>query len=132
MFILIIGLSACCNSLIHSSNASVQDEKAMLNEIYDSNITPDYVLKMQENKIDVNTIVLKYFKMGESKEEVLSKLTQMKLSSNKKSDNRIVVSGIKGNDPLFCKDDDKTVELSFEFDRSSKLANIKSRYFRRQ
>ena len=129
---LVVGLSACNSPASQSNNVSEKGEKLMLSEIYDSKIQPDYFLKIQENNIEVTDIVLKYFKIGESKAEVVVKLDQMKIESNIKSDGRIVAFGIKGNNPLFCKDDDKTVEVAFEFDSSHKLSNINSRYFRRQ
>jgi len=129
---LVVGLSACNSPASQSNNVSEKGDKSMLNEIYDSKIQPDYFLKIQENNADVTSIVLKYFKIGESRSEVAAKLSQMKIESNKKSDGRIVAFSIKGNDPLFSKDDDKTVEMIFEFDSNSKFTNIKSRYFRRQ
>ncbi len=128
-FSLIIGLTACSSSASKEENKST---KMMLNEIYDSQIKPDYFLKIQENHEDVSNIVFKYFKVGESKEEVLLKLTKMNISPSENKNKTIVVSAIKGNDPLFHKDDDKTLEVMFEFDASNKLTNIKSRYFRRQ
>lgn len=129
---LVVGLSACSSPASQSNNESEKKEKAMLNEIYDSKNQPDYFLKIQVNNAEVTNIVLKYFKIGESRSEVVAKLSQMKIESNIKSDGRIVAFGIKGNNPLFCKDDDKTVEVAFEFDSSNKLSNIHSRYFRRQ
>ena len=122
---LIVGLTAC------SSSAS-KEEKMMLTEIFNSQIKPDYFLKIQENNENVSNIVFKYFKVAESKEEVLLKLIKMNISPSKNKNKMIVVSVIKGNDPLFYKDDDKTIEVMFEFDASNKLTNIKSRYFRRQ
>lgn len=131
---LIISLSACSSSANKEENTSIniKGEKMMLNEIYSSQIKPDHFLKIQENYAEVNSIVLKYFKIGENKNDVISKLTKMKVTLNKKSNGTIVVSAIKGNSPFFSKDDDKTVEVAFEFDDSNKLSNIKSRYFRRQ
>ncbi len=131
---LIIGLTACSSSASKEENKStnIKGEKMMLTEIFDSQIKPDYFLKIQENYEEVNSIVLKYFKIGENKAEVLLKLIQMKTNPNEKGNEIIVVSAIKGNSPFFRKDDDKTVEIVFEFDGNQKLANIKSRYFRRQ
>lgn len=130
--ILLIGLSACNSPASQSYNVSEKSDKAMLNEIYDSKIKPDHFLKIQENNTRVTSIVLKYFKIGENRSEIVVKLARMKIESNKKSDGRIVAFAIKGNNPLFSKDDDKTVEIAFEFDSGSKLINIQSRYFRRQ
>lgn len=130
--LLCIGLNTCWSSEIPYSHATKENNKTMFNEIYNSDLVPDYLFKMQESRIDVNTIVMKYFRFGETKAVVLAKLLQMNIDTKKKSDTSIIAYGIKGNDPLFHKDDDKTLEVLFEFDSSSKLSNIKSRYFRRQ
>ncbi|MDD2829544.1 MAG: hypothetical protein PHW18_08230 [Sulfuricurvum sp.] len=129
---LVIGLSACNSSAIQFSNINAKGDKAMFNEIYNSKIKPDNYLGIQKNYAEVTNMVMKYFQIGESKEEVITKLSQMKIDSNVKSDGRIVAFGIKGNNPLFSKDDDKTVEVFFEFDSNNKLVSISSRYFRRQ
>ncbi len=135
---MVLLLSISLNSYSSSVNkeekisTNMKGKRMMLTEIYNSQIKPDHFLKIQENYAEVSSIVLKYFKIGESKVEIVSKLTKMKIISNTKNKGIIIVSAIKGNNPLFSKDDDKTIEVTFEFNDSNKLSNIKSRYFRRQ
>lgn len=130
---LIVSLSVCSSSANKEETPSASEKgKMMLDEIYNSKIEPDHILKIQKNYAKVNDIVLKYFKIGESKAVVISKLTQMKIVANEKSDGTILAFGIKGNNPLFYRDDAKTVEIVFVFDDSNKLLNIISRYFIRE
>jgi len=130
---LIVGLSACNSSASKSESVIEKGEKLMIDEIFNSGIKPDHFLKIQDNYAEVTSIVLKYFKIGESKEEVISKLTQMQIKSSKESDGSIHIYDRKGKAPWFLSHDDaKTVNIDFKFDKDNKLMNIQSRYFIQQ
>jgi hypothetical protein len=126
MTILIIGIEGCgCKS-------SFKNEQSVFNEIIHSSIKPDHILKIQNDNIEVNNIILKYFKIGENRESIIEKLSKMDIKPVKESQEEITVYGSKGDDVFLCKDDDKTIEIYFKFESNNKLAVVKSRYFRRE
>lgn len=126
MSILVVGLSGCgCKN-------SFENDQSMFNDIIHSTIKPDHILKIKNDNLEVDKIISRYFEIGESREEVVFKLSKMSIKPIKESQDEIKVYGAKGNAVFLCKDDDKTIEISFQFDNSNKLSNIKSRYFRRE
>lgn len=126
---LVVGLSACNSPASQSNNVSEKGEKSMIDEIFNSEIKSDYVMKIQENRADVNTIVLKYFQVGESKQKVISKLHQMGAGVREEANGKIVKTGSKktgiyGGD-MFA----QILNITFEFDQSGKLISVRSMYF---
>lgn len=129
---LVVGLSACNSPASQSNNVSEKGEKSMIDEIFNSQIKPDYILQKQENRNDVNTIVFKYFKIGDSKHEVVSKLYKMKLGVREEANGKIVKTGNKKSG-LFGGDwFAQILNITFEFDQSDKLVSVKSMYFTQQ
>lgn len=129
---LVVGLGACNSSAIQFSNLNAKEDKSMIDEIFNSDIKSDNFLTIQKDRIDVNTIVLKYFQIGESKQEIVSKLHQMGAGVREEANGKIVKtgkkkSGIYGGD-MFA----QILNITFEFDQSEKLVSVKSMYFTQQ
>ncbi len=129
---LIVGLSACNSPASQDNNIQEKGEKTMIDEIFNSGIKSDYVMKIQDNRADVNAIVLKYFQIGESKQKVVSKLHLMGAGVREEADGKIIKtgkkkSGIYGGD-MFA----QILNITFEFDQSEKLVSVKSMYFTKQ
>lgn len=129
---LVVGLSACSSPASQLNNVNEKGKKSMIDEIFNSGIKSDYVMKIQDNRADVNTIVLKYFQIGESKQKVVSKLHQMGTVIREEANGKIIKtgkkkSGIYGGD-MFA----QILNITFEFDQSEKLVSVKSMYFTQQ
>lgn len=130
---LIVGLSACSSTASKEENVIEKGKKMMLNEIYDSKINPDHFMKIQDNYVEVTNIVLKYFKIGESKQEVISKLHQMGLWIREEANGVIIAGHRRGEAPWFLSHDDaKTIVIFFEFGNDGELINMKSHYLIQQ
>jgi len=128
---LIIGLTACSSSASTEENTStnIKGEKMMLTEIYGSKIKPDHVLKIQENYEEVSNIVFKYFQIGESKDEVISKLNKMGLVIKQEINGNIIGTSSEKSSISTLGLFPKVLEIHFEFNNQVELTNIKSVYF---
>lgn len=118
-----LGLFGCSSE----KNQYQKGESVMLDEIFYSKISADPVHKMQKNRADINVIVLKYFKIGESKQEVISRLQKMGLEVVKETNNGIYAFAIKPKVSTFDLFPKKLV-IFFEFDNNKELSNVKSSY----
>ena len=126
---LVVGLSACNSPASQSNNVSEKGKKSMINEILNSQIKPDHVLQKQENRNDINIMVFKYFQIGESKQEVVSKLHQMGAGVQEESNGKVIKTGRKESG-LFGGDwFAEILNITFKFDHSDKLLSVESMYF---
>ena len=128
---LIIGLTACSSSASKEENKSIniKGEKMMLTEIFDSQIKPDHVLKIQKNYKEVSSIVFKYFKIGEKKEEVISKMNKMGLGVKQEVNGNIIGTSSEKSSISILGLFPRVLEIHFEFNNQAELTNIKSVYF---
>ncbi|MDD5359156.1 MAG: hypothetical protein PHI02_02710 [Sulfurovaceae bacterium] len=119
-----LGLVACSSE----KNQYQKGENVMLDEIFYSKISADPVHKMQKNRADINAIVLKYFKIGEPKQEVVLRLQKIGFKMGKETNDGIYAFAIKPKVATFDLTPVRLV-IFFEFDDNKELSDIKSSYF---
>ncbi len=118
--IMVLGFSGCDSSTNISKNIIKQEEKQMLNEIYQTKTISGRAEMVEQ-------VVAKYFILGIDKSTVVAKLKGMNVEySLDATENTIYV--LHRNKEAYLPGS-KTMEIVFYFDKNNKLVRIFSRIY---
>jgi hypothetical protein len=121
---MVLGFSGCDSSTNISKNIIKQEEKQMLNEIYDSKIRPDGMLYKQDNRTEVDKIILNYISIGQHRQDIIKRLNSMDIQTKKNEHGIVRFGELRQGIGLAI-----ILNVELEFNGNDKLKSIKSQYF---